>query len=227
MAVNNVIRMLNLTRGLNTDGDVDADSLADNFVSNTYVNDVFVSNNFFQNSSTYRSGEIIEVLTGPCVGQNITVESGTYTMPNVTATLLGTSSYQDITGSAITYTPPTGTTRVQYQYDFLIGIAANNERLLNHYKLFIGGTEVTKYRHNESRGQYAADGLQTIKWTFEIGTANADIGSQATWTTGKEIKAQFREFSASYDIKLHETYYWDGTGSNQIHTPTLTITAIA
>lgn len=39
MAVNNVIRMLNLTRGLNTDGDVDADSLADNFVSNNFFQD--------------------------------------------------------------------------------------------------------------------------------------------------------------------------------------------
>lgn len=39
MAVNNVIRMLNLTRGLNTDGDVNANSLADNFVSNNFFQD--------------------------------------------------------------------------------------------------------------------------------------------------------------------------------------------
>ena len=39
MAVNNVIRMLNLTRGLNTDGDVDSDSLADKFVSNNFFQD--------------------------------------------------------------------------------------------------------------------------------------------------------------------------------------------
>ena len=52
MAVNNVIRMLNLTRGLNTDGDVDADSLADNFVSNNFVGDVFVSNNYFEDNKS-------------------------------------------------------------------------------------------------------------------------------------------------------------------------------
>ena len=63
MAVNNVIRMLNLTRGLNTDGDVDADSLADNFVSN----------NFFQDNS---GG-----LTGPISVTEFTSGSGNYTVP--------------------------------------------------------------------------------------------------------------------------------------------------
>ena len=63
MAVNNVIRMLNLTRGLNTDGDVDADSLSDNFVSN----------NFFQSQP---SG-----LASPLSVNVYTSGSGNYTVP--------------------------------------------------------------------------------------------------------------------------------------------------
>ena len=76
MAVNNVIRMLNLTRGLNTDGDVDADSLADNFVANNSLNTRlggFVANSFFQDNS---GG-----LTGPISVTEFTSGSGNYTVP--------------------------------------------------------------------------------------------------------------------------------------------------
>ena len=62
------------------------------------------------------TSNILEVLSSPCNGTQVTVPSGTYTMPDITSGQSLTTSYADVTGSSINYTPPSGTTRVIYKF---------------------------------------------------------------------------------------------------------------
>ena len=66
-----------------------------------------------------------------------------------------------------------------------------------------------------------------MKWPIYIGgSADTSTGRQATWTTPKTIKVQFRSYSSSYDVLLHELYTWDGAVNTTVAKPKLSIKAI-
>jgi hypothetical protein len=171
------------------------------------------------------AGQTIETISSVCDGSTVVVQSGSYVIQNVTTqqTFVG-ATYTDINGSIISYTPPAGTTRVEYEFQFAsywVGAHA-----INDYKFFIDGAEVVFARHNRS-AQYIED-RSVFRWTIAIGgTANANTGRQATWTTSKTMKMQFRNYGASNYANLHGTTYWDGTTGNQFSMPHIKITAIA
>ena len=175
--------------------------------------------------SSLLAGQIIETISSVCDGSTITVQSGTYTIQNVTTQQVYVgATYTDITGSSIAYTPPAGTTRVQYEFQFASYWVG--EHAINDYIFFIDGVEVVFARHNRS-AQYIED-RSTFVWTIPIGgTANANTGRQATWTTPKVMKMQFRNYGASNYANLHGTTYWNGTTGNQFSMPHIKITAIA
>lgn len=171
-----------------------------------------------------RTGNVIETLTSVCDGSVVTVPSGTYTFQNVTTQQASTDSYADITGSVMSYTPPPGTKQVRYTFNFATYWLGTHA--INDYKFFIAGTEVVFARHNRS-SQYNEDRSSFI-WTINIGgTASANTGRQASWTTAKELKMQVRRYGASNNNNIHGTRYWDGVESIQFSMPTLTIEAIA
>lgn len=170
-------------------------------------------------------GQILEVLSSVCDGSSVTVGSGTYTFQNVTTQqeYIG-ATFTDINGSELAYTPPAGTSRVLYRFVFgTYWVAAH---MINHYRFLIGGSEVVFSRHNRS-GYYSEDRC-AFEWTIAIGgSSNANTGQQATWTSPKTLKMQYRQYGASNYGNLHGTKYWNGTGGNQFNIPILTITAIA
>jgi len=171
-----------------------------------------------------KPGQVIEYLTSPCDGSSVTVGSGTYTFPNVTAVTASVLTYTDVTGSNIAYTPPAGTSRVVY--DFQYAMRWDSDHAISHWKFFIDANEVTYARFSRS-GRYPEDRYSFV-WTIAIGgSANTNTGRQATWTTAKTLKMQWRSYAAANARGVHGTTYWDGAGSTQFSMPVLTIIAIA
>ena len=177
----------------------------------------------FQNlHAVLPSGSVLEEIWLPQNGTSQTVTSGTYTGANITAYQDLTDSYADVTGSSINYTPPSGTTRVVYT---LLLQASHNTISLTHYKTFLDSTEVTAARIGNNRDY--PDGLANFTWVFLIGgSADAATGQVATWTGAKQIKLQARRYNSSYGQRLHQTNYWDGASSGQLHVPIINIKAI-
>ena len=170
-------------------------------------------------------GQIIEYLSSPCDGSNVTVGSATYTFGNVTGVQTGTDGYVDITGSSIAYTPPAGATRVKYMFQYN-WYWPGGTHCISHHKFFIDANEVIYARH--SRSGFYPEGRFTFEWTIAVGgTTDNNTGRQSTWTTPKTLKMQFRRYAAGNPISVHGTTYWDGAGGTQLGIPVLTIIAIA
>ena len=168
--------------------------------------------------------QVLEQFYTPCDGSTIATANGDVTVQNVTGVMTNTTSYADATGSSITYTPPTGTTQVLYEFSFMFGVVDTYP--IGHFKLFIGGTEVTNARWTQG-GQSYPEHLVHCKWGFNVGgSTTAATGRQATWTSGKEIKLQCRDYGTGDEMKLHQTFYWEGTGGTEFHQPCIGITAI-
>lgn len=181
----------------------------------------------------YRPGEMIECLYGHCDGSSQTVLSGTYTFPNVTGTFNFTTSWQDFPGSHMTYTPPAGATRVVYEFTPKLRATALSG--ISHYKYYIDGVEVTERRTSRNYSHSASNqGNMTESFVLIMDVAasadNAARGNFTSWTTGKEIKLQAREYSSSYQMSAHSNTWWSGasaTGTNNLHRPHLKISAFA
>jgi len=169
------------------------------------------------------SSAVKEQFFTPCDGSTISTSAGDITVGNVTAEQSGTSSYAQVTGSSISYTPPSGTTQVIYEYSFSFGyVDAWN---IGHFRLSIGGIEVSDARSTYA-GRENLIGRFSIKWGFNIGgSTTAATGRQATWTSAKTIMLEYRDYSSSYNAKIHHNNYWDGTTGGVVK-PCVGITAI-
>ena len=170
---------------------------------------------------------VLEQFFTPCDGSTIATSAGNLTVPNVTAYQDTGESWADLTGSPITYTPPTGATQVIYSFDF--HVLAFDTTGFAHFKLLIGGTEVTDSRRNWYDPNGGGGGRSLYySWGFNIGgTANAATGRQATWTSGKEIKWQIRDYSSGHDTMPHRINYWEGADATDFYVkPCVGITAI-
>jgi len=174
--------------------------------------------------TTYRKGEIIEVLTSICDGSSVEVVSGNYTFPTATTQDFSTT-YATASGSNITYTPPTNAKQVIYEFEHQQ--AWNNAHAISHWRLYIAGVEVTGARTSIS-GYYPEQRVHHT-WVFNIGGSTSTVtGRQATWTTGKELKWMAREYGTSNRFdNMNFTTYWDGTSGNEFSYPVIKITALA
>ena len=172
-------------------------------------------------------GAVIEQFMLPANGQSITVQSGTYTSETVTTTQTLDNTFTKINGSLIdNYIPPAGTQLVLYEFDFIVSY--DTAAKISHFGLYVDGTEVTNYRTTiEAQGEsYAVNRVQ-IKYPFIIGDGDvAASGKFATWTSAKDIEVRGREYSSSYQAKVHFTGHWAGAGG-VFTTPNVGITAIA
>tara|TARA_B100002019_G_C21013530_1_gene471205 strand:+ start:129 stop:713 length:585 start_codon:yes stop_codon:yes gene_type:complete len=171
-------------------------------------------------------GNVMEILSSPANGTQVTVPSGTYTMADVTAIQQLTTSYADLSGSSINYTPPSGTTRVMYKYYSQFAYDGTTYGNL-HCKLFLDGSEVTDARRT-FYATYLA-GAFTFEYTINCnaGSANTDHGDITSWTTPKIIKLQAREYDGSNQGKFFNVHLWDGgNDTTSVVPPVLTITAL-
>lgn len=167
---------------------------------------------------------IKEQLAMLCDGGSYTVSSGTYTSQNVTSYFDQTATYQDLTGSVINYTPPSGSTCVIY--DFQFNVAYLDAHGIGNFKFMIDGTEQTELKRSLAAGNYL-EGSFNIRHVLPIGgTASTATGRQSSWTSPKELKILTRSSYDTNKLRIHSTYYWDGTGTNQFCKPNLVITAL-
>ena len=166
----------------------------------------------------------IEKISGICDGQTILVSSGSYLLENVTNVFNLTSSYQDVPGSKISYVPPVNTNNILYNFTALMGYQGDGHPI-SHWKLYVDNVEITNFRRTIS-AQYMEIPTD-IKYNFVVGDVN-DVanGKFLTWDTAKEIKLMAREYGSSWEVKLFQTYHFDGAGSTVLVKPSLEIEAI-
>ncbi len=168
----------------------------------------------------FDTGSILEIVSSVCDGSTV----NGYTFENVTANQLLTTSFADTTGSSISYTPPSGATQVIYSFNYMAGF--NDNHAIASHKFFIDSDEVVYARHTHgasTNGHFRV----TFIWTINIGgTADTNVGRLASWTSAKTLKLQSREYGSSNESLLHNTMYWEATGTGQLSIPTLTITAV-
>ena len=171
----------------------------------------------------YKAGSIIEEVSSPCDGSQITVGSGTYTVQDVTEAQWATTAYVDLTGSSITYTPPSIATRVVY--DFSLQESYSDGYGVTHHKFFIDSDEVVSARFN-ARGYYWGQRV-FFRWVINIGgSADTDDGRLASWTSAKTLKMQVRDYGSGNDTVCHITRTWDGAASDQFSKPVISVKAI-
>ena len=115
------------------------------------------------------------------------------------------SSHTDVTGTSMTYTPATGASKVFYQTRFVVGY--EDTRIIAHFKILHDGSTVSGTRQTiDSAGS-------ATYWTSQIIISHVFTA----WSGSRVTKVQFREYSSSYDSKLHNSQFWDGSSSgNQI-----------
>ncbi len=192
--------------------------------------DTRITGNLYR--TQYRPGEIIEELSSICDGSQIELTSGTYTVQNVTATQHGNTTHTAVTGSTIAYTPPPGTKRVYYRFSYHWDNAENSG--ISHHQMQVDGTTLNDSRHTVA-SNYASSNWHHalfpvfIEYTIDCNASstNAAAGKFTSWTTPKTLRITYREYSGSYESKLHFNEWWNGSGSDVIVRPHLTIRAIA
>ena len=172
------------------------------------------------------AGMVIEQFLLPCNGSSITVQSGTYTSETITAEQLLDLTHTKIGGSLISYTPPTGSQIVIYEFGF--SCAYTDASWIAHFGLHLDSDEVSDHRTTiENQGSSYGVHRVIIRYPFMIGgSADADSGRVASWTSAKTIQVKGREFSALYEARVHATGHWDA-GASVFTVPVVGITAIA
>ncbi len=175
-------------------------------------------------------GTVLQEICAVCDGRTV---SGV-TFENVTTYQDLTTSHADITGSTVSYTPPAGTTTVVYTFSFHHrGIDQGG---ISHFQFNIDGTNVSTFRRTMA-GQYGNDhhvDRMVLEFPILIDSSltSDDIANLKlkSWTSARTLKMTAREYSSSYDARLHHNIWWDGTGAsgaNDISIPTLSLKAIA
>ena len=172
-------------------------------------------------------GTVLEMLAGHADGRTLVGHSGSYTLQNVTAAQALTTTHTSI-GLDINYIPPTGTKTVLYEAQFQFrGIDA--DPLLHFQAIWDGNIlQPSKSTHRVS----SASDIQKIYHlgvAIEVNSSNVSVTNAriGAWTTAKTLSWTGREYSGSYEGRLHSTNHWDGTGTDQFVCPMLKITAIA
>tara|TARA_B100001540_G_scaffold244748_1_gene219792 strand:+ start:3476 stop:5677 length:2202 start_codon:yes stop_codon:yes gene_type:complete len=191
----------------------------------------------------YNPGEIIEELNAICDGSTVMVQSGSYTMANITAYQAGTTSHQVITGSTLNYTPPPGTKRVYYRFWFHWDAYRNSG--ISHFQFQIDNVLVTPSKSTVAsnystdtggNGHHHATWPISVEYTIDCNasTDDASNGKFKSWTGPKELECTFRNYNHTggddgegYKVLLHVNEWTDGTGTDSIKKPHLTIRAIA
>ena len=172
-------------------------------------------------------GTILEMLAGHADGRTLVGHSGSYTLQNVTTHQDLTSTHTSI-GLDIDYIPPTGTKTVLYEAQFQFrGMDADP---LLHFQAIWDGN-ILEPSKSTFRVNAANDiqNLYHLSVAIELNSSNVSVTNAriGAWTTAKTLSWTAREYSGSFEGRLHKTNHWDGTGTDQFICPMLKVTAIA
>lgn len=176
----------------------------------------------------YRSGQVIEMLTGHADGRTLVGHAGSYTLQNVTAAQDLTTTHTSI-GLDIDYIPPTGTKTVLYESQFQVRYIDVDPIL--HFKSTWDGNDLEPSR-STFRIRAANNNHQLIynlSVAIEVNASSVDVAKAriGAWTEAKTLSWTARDYSGSFDGSLHTTNNWDGTGTDVFICPMLKVTAIA
>jgi len=185
---------------------------------------------------TYNPGEIIEELNTVCNGRPVTVQSGTYTPTNVTSSQTSSSTHTEVNGSNITYNKPAGAKRIYYKFACHWEDAGNGA--LTNFKIQVyhnGGWKdinLSRYLHS---AQYVTDGnnhgsmwvINEFVFECDADTESQHDGRFTSSKTSYTFRVTWRHHGNGYNSILHHNDWWDGATTNILHTPQLTIRAIA
>ena len=169
---------------------------------------------------------ILEQISAPCTGESVMTSFGPRVIQDAgTAGYQLTNTYADLLGSVITYRPPTGTHTVIYK--FMYQISNHDADGIAHLRFYIGSNHVLYATHT-----IRADDFQNrvhFEWPIRIDPSQAadlNHGRLQTWDSDLVLKMQAREYSGSYEMKVHMTQNYDGAGTDQFSMPTISITAL-
>jgi len=179
-------------------------------------------------TSQFRGGQVIEVVTSLCNGSTVNAFSGDYTFQNVTGVQTLTDSHVDVTGSEITYTPPTGAKKVIYEFYFHFDTPTFTDSL-GHFKLQIDDVDVDNSRFSTGVRDEELGRQLLFRWVIDCNSDSnvAAQGSFTSWTSSKTLNMQTRRFDSGFTSTIHSNRTYDGVATNVFHQPSLTITAIA
>lgn len=174
-------------------------------------------------SGAVATSNILEVVPILADGQDITINGNTYNITGPTGLTGLSTTHTVIVGSSVSYTPPSGAVAVMYEFMFFPTF--HDSYSIAHYMMRIGGTDIENSKISVS-GTYN-ETPTLYRYIIPIGgTADANTGRQATWTTAKTLDVTGREYTSSYEGYVHGPVYWDGTGwSGTPFTPSVVITA--
>lgn len=127
-----------------------------------------------------------------------------------------TTTYADLDGSSVTYTPKSATSQIIYRYVFHAATLSAGETILMHMQLLLDGAVQTE---SQTTFGDASATPQDVDVIYEHRLASWGV-------TAKTLKMQAREYSASFDTKIHETYFMDGALSSVLRRAVLTITEL-
>tara|TARA_R110000822_G_scaffold71855_4_gene172873 strand:- start:5471 stop:6565 length:1095 start_codon:yes stop_codon:yes gene_type:complete len=186
------------------------------------------------NQTAYRTGEVIEIITGYADGSTISGQATTagaarnFALEDVTAAQELTISYAKINGTLVTYLPPVGTKTLEIEYGIFVGYAADSTSVM-HHKLSVGGTYVTNTRMTH-RDDSAMNKYVVLKSILTVdGSGDVAAGNVDSWSSAIALQLDGREYGGSSEAKLHLTHYYDGSataGDQVVVPPSVKITAI-
>jgi len=187
-----------------------------------------------ENQTSYRTGEIIEVITGYADGSTLAGQATSagaarnFALEDVTALQSLTSSYGKINGTLVNYLPPVGTKTLEIEYGIFVGYESPDTGIM-HHKLSVGGTYVTNTRMTH-RDDSALNKYVILKSILTVdGSGDVAAGNVDSWNSAIALQLDGREYGGSAEVKLHITHYYDGStsGGNQVVVPpSVKITAI-
>ena len=174
-------------------------------------------------SGAVATNNILEVVPVLADGEDITINGTTYNITGPTSRTALSTTHTVIVGSSISYTPPSGTVAVMYEFMFFP--VFSDSYGIGHYIMRIGGTDIENSKISVS-GTYN-ETPTLYRYIIPVGgTADANTGRQATWTTAKTLDVTGREYTSSYESQVHGPTYWDGGSySGTPFTPSVVITA--
>jgi hypothetical protein len=146
---------------------------------------------------------VTEEFLVPCDGTAVTTSKGSVSIENVTAAQEMTSTFADITGSTISYQPPDNTKIVIYSFTFAGFYHSADPICFGH--IYLDSDAVTDRPFTERSG---SNNQCYVTWShsFRIEpslSASTSIGRVTSWSGAKTIKVMAREYSSSYQAKLH------------------------
>jgi hypothetical protein len=204
----------------------------------TVSSNLTVSGTLRYDKREYKPGEIIEEINTVCNGRPVTVQSGTYTPTNVTAAQTSSAVHTEINGSYITYNKPADAKRIYYKFACNWEDAGNGALTNFKIQVYHNGAwrdiNPSRYLHS---AQYVNDGnnhgsawvINEYIFECDAATESQHDGYFLSSKTSYTFRVTWRHHGndSPYQSRLHESDWWDGTGTNVLHPPQLTIRAIA